>query len=142
MIKQSVVFTNATQLSVLSDMVIVFSKSPPDVLLGCKRKIFGDNTRNLLLKWKVNCSHMETSGNIWVSHGRCSYLQKDANGLYGVAIAGVASYRKGISVGVNTILIFLFVLEMCLNVWSTTVYSVLFEIAQIIYPVEYNNWKR
>lgn len=124
----------------MSDMVIHFSKSLPDDLLGCKRKIFGDSTRNLLLNWKVNCANMETRGDIWVSHVRCSYLQKDANNLHG--ISGMASYNNGMSVDVNTVLTFLFVLEISPNVRSTPVYSVLFEVAQIIYSVEYNTWNR
>lgn len=68
---------------------------------------------------------------------RCSYLQKDANSIH--AVAGMGSCSRGMLGGVKTMLMFLFVLEMCLNVQSTTGYSVLYEVAQIIYSVDYNS---
>ena len=68
---------------------------------------------------------------------RCSCLQKDANSIR--AIAGTTSYSRGLLVGINTMLMFLFALEMCLNVHSTTGYSVLFEVAQVIHSVDYNS---
>lgn len=79
---------------------------------------------------------MKTRGGICVSHVRCSFLQKDSYSMR--ALPGVASYSRRMLVGVNTVLVFLFVVEMCLNVWSTTGYSVLFEVAQVIYSVDYN----
>lgn len=136
--------TKLSSLPVLSDTVIHFSERPPGPLLGCKRKIFGGSARKLLLKWtamwKRGCTHVETRGDIWVSHVRCSYLQKDANSIH--AIAGMASCSGGMLGGVKTMLMFLFILEMCLNVQSTTGYSVLYEIALIIYSVDYNSWKK
>lgn len=54
----------------------------------------------------------------------------------------MASYSKGMSVDVNTMLTFLFVLKICFNVWSATGYSVLLELAQLIISVEYNSWKQ
>lgn len=80
---------------------------------------------------------MKTRGGICVSHVRCNFLQKDTYSIY--ALAGVASYSRRMLVGVNTMLIFLFVLEMCLNVRSTTGYSVLFEVTQVIHSVDYNS---
>jgi len=109
-------------------------------MLYCKRKIFWDSARNLLLKWMVNDSHVETRGDIWASHARHSYVQKDANSIH--ALAYLANYRKGMLLGVNTMLIFLFVLEMSyIHVCSTTANSVLFEVAQVIHLADYKSWK-
>lgn len=101
-IKQAIVFTNTIQFPlVLSDTILCFSKRPPGALLVCKRKIFGDSGRICFLKWKVSYSHVETRGDIWVSHVRWNYLQKDA-------ITGMDSYNRRILVGVNTVLHFFF----------------------------------
>lgn len=49
------------------------------------------------------------------------------------------SYSKGLSGSINTMLMFLSVLEMRLTVWSATDYSVLLEVTKTIYFVEYNS---
>lgn len=65
-----------TQLDSHSHKVIHFNKSTPVALLGSKRKYL-EIERDLLLKWKMNCSHMRTRGDTCGSHERWSYLHKN-----------------------------------------------------------------
>lgn len=101
-IKQAVVFTNTILLPLLlSDTNLCFSKRSSGVLLLCNRKKNWRQWTNLVVKVESELLHMETRGNIWVSHVRGSYLHKDA-------ITGMASYSRRILVGVNTVLYFFF----------------------------------